>query len=283
MAHLEHGRLTTYVNSRCRCARCTAAAREYGRRRARLRAYGQLEELVPVETVATHLTWLTTHGLGSRQIALLAHVSRPTVDGILNPSTPRRGVTPRVASAILAVLPGLDYYADNALICGVGTQRRLQALMVLGWPLAEIQRATGTSALHRCLTRAQVTARLARLIRDFYEAHWSAGPVAAHIPHASIARTRARAQRAGWLPPLAWDDDLLDDPTAAGDPAAVRPAPNGVRIHLEDVEFLAVHGASWDEVQTRTGACRNSIEVACARAGRPDLVARVTNNRRVAA
>ena len=79
------------------------------------------------------------------------------------------------------------------------------------------------------------------------------------------------------------DDDRLDDPTAAGDPAAVRPAPAGVRIHLEDVEFLAVHGASWDEVQTRTGACRNSIEVACARAGRPDLVARITNNRRVAA
>jgi len=159
---LEHGLLTTYVNRRCHCASCTGAAREYGRRRARLRAYGRLEELVPLETVATHIKWLAAQGLGSRQIAHLANVSRPTVDEITSPSGPRRGVTPRVASAILAVLPGLDSCADKPLVPAAGTQRRLQALMVLGWPLAEIQRATAAAALHKCMTRAQVTARLAR-------------------------------------------------------------------------------------------------------------------------
>ncbi len=281
---LEHGLLTTYVNRRCHCASCTGAAREYGRRRARLRAYGRLEELVPLETVATHIKWLAAQGLGSRQIAHLANVSRPTVDEITSPSGPRRGVTPRVASAILAVLPGLDSCADNALVPAAGTQRRLQALMVLGWPLAEIQRATAAAALHKCMTRAQVTARLARAVRDFYDTNWDRDPATRpHIPAASITRTQSRAARAGWLPPLAWDDDTIDDPSSTPDPGALRPTGAGVRVYLEDVEFLAHQGATWEEIEARTGACRNSIEISCGRADRRDLVARITSNRRVAA
>ena len=47
--------------------------------------------------------------------------------------------------------------------------------------------------------------------------------------------------------------------------------------------MLARLGATWPEVQARTGARRHSIETACARAGRRDLAARITSNRRVAA
>lgn len=80
-----HGVLDTYVNHGCRCAACTKASREYGRRRARLRAYGQLEELVPLEQVAAHIAWLSTQGVGSRQIAQLANVGRMTVEQVTRP------------------------------------------------------------------------------------------------------------------------------------------------------------------------------------------------------
>ena len=161
-----HGVLDTYVNHGCRCAACTKASREYGRRRARLRANGQLEELVPLEQVAAHIAWLSTQGVGSRQIAQLANVGRMTVEQVTRPSSYRRGVTPRVAAAILAVRPTLDALADSALTPSAGTQRRLQALMVLCWSLSPTQRTTGTSPLPRCLSRDTVTAKLAPQLRD---------------------------------------------------------------------------------------------------------------------
>lgn len=279
-----HGVLDTYVNHGCRCAACTKASREYGRRRARLRAYGQLEELVPLEQVAAHIAWLSTQGVGSRQIAQLANIGRMTVEQVTRPSSYRRGVTPRVAAAILAVRPTLDALADSALTTSAGTQRRLQALMVLGWSLSQIQRATGTSALHRCLTRETVTAKLAREVRDFYDAHWTSSPKADR-PHAqtAITRTRLRAEKAGWLPPLAWDDDTIDDPNLPAPVHARRPAKSWQRIYVDDVAELAALGATWAELEHRVGACRNSIEIALTRAGRTELIGRITSNRWVAA
>lgn len=279
-----HGVLDTYVNHGCRCLPCSSASAEYARRRPRLRAYGRLEELVPVETVATHLTWLSTQGVGWEQAATLAGVGRTTIEQILHPTGHRRGVTPRVASAVMAVLPTLDDLADAALTAAAGTRRRLQALMVLGWSLTQIQRACGLSALGRCLTRELVTARTARAVRDFYGSHWADTP-AAIDPRAQavIDRTRARAERAGWLPPLAWDDDTIDDPDAPAPVHARRPARSWQRIYVEDVAELATQGATWAELEHRVGACRNSIEVALTRAGRSELIGRITSNRWVAA
>ena len=284
MDPLDHGRLTTYVNQRCRCIPCSRAAREYARSRYRLRAYGRPPQLVALDELVSHLTWLSGHGIGWEQVAALAGLSRSTVSAILYPDHRRRGVTPRVAAAILAVLPSMDNAADAALIDATGTQRRLGALMLQGYTLTAIQEDLGVTALGRILTRERVTARVARAVRHYYDTHW-ATPAVAQSTHAAgiIARTIARAEATGCLPAMAWDEDLIEDPTSTPDRCAVRPAAAGVRIYLEDVEFLATQGATWDEIETRTGACRNSIEIACARADRRDLVARITSNRRVAA
>lgn len=281
---LVHGTISTYVNRRCRCLECAAESRTYARERYRLRALGLVVELVDVEQVRTHVQWLSGHGIGWEQVAQLAGVGRSTVWWILRPTAPRRGVTPRVAEAILGVLPTLDNAADGALVDAAGTQRRLQALMLNGHTLSAVQLATGTSALGRILTRDTVTARIARLVRAYYDRSWDRPPTI-RTPHEAglVARTQARARRDGFLPALAWDDDTLDDPTATPEEGSVRPPQPGVRIHLEDVEDLARFGAAWAEVEQRIGACRNSIEVACGRAGRHDLVARITSNRWVAA
>lgn len=279
-----HGQLTTYVNDRCRCPLCSAASRDYACDRYRQRAYGRIPALVPVAEVADHLRWLSLHGIGWERAADLTGLAHSTVSAILYPYRRRRGITPRVAQLILDLLPTMDNAAAAALISAAGTQRRLGALMLQGHTLTAIQFAAGRTDLGRVLTRDQVTAATARAVRDYYDLHWStpAIPTSAHAA-GIIARTIARAEAAGYLPALVWDDERLDDPTATPDRTRLRTSTPRTRIHLEDIEFLARHGATWDEIQDRTGAIRNSVEVACDRAGRKDLVARITSNRRVAA
>jgi hypothetical protein len=279
-----HGLLTTYVHRRCRCERCRAASRAYCRNRSRLRAYGRSPSLVPVEVVAAHIRLLAAHGIGWEQIGDLAGVGRTTVSEIAHPAGRRRGVTPAVAGAILRVRPSLDNAADSALVPAAGTRRRLQALMLAGHTLTGIAAAIGSSSLGRVLTRDRITARIARGVRDYYHTHWDLPPhLSTPTQRAMAARTRARAARAGFLPALAWDDDTLDDPAAAPDRAALRMPARQVRVHLEDVEYLAVLGAAWEEVQARTGACRRTVERSCLRSARPDLVHRITSNRWAAA
>ena len=283
MRNLEHGQLTAYVRDRCRCIPCVTAYRRYARDRTRLRAYGRLPQMVNAAEVIDHLRWLASHGVGWERAATLAGLPRSTVSSILYKAG-RRTVTPRVAHAILAVVPTMDTAAPAALIDAVGTRRRLGSLMLRGHTLTAMARAAGVPDLRRVLTRDQVTARTARAVRGLYDHWWASPAIAVTADEAGIiARTVARAQADGFLPAMAWDDDLLDDPTAEPDLTRIRPPTSHSRIYLEDLEFLASHGATWEEVTERTGTVRNSVEIACARAGRADLARRISSNRRVAA
>ena len=107
--------------------------------------------------------------------------------------------------------------------------------------------------------------------------------VQGHHAQTAITRTRLRAEKAGWLPPLAWDDDTIDDPNLPAPVHARRPAKSWQRIYVDDVAELAALGATWAELEHRVGACRNSIEIALTRAGRTELIGRITSNRWVAA
>lgn len=100
----------------------------------------------------------------------------------------------------------------NAHVLGVpmvvpslGSQRRIRALMALGWTEALIGAEMGfvtPSTIRGALRNATVTARTADRIAEVYERlSMRQGP---------SARTRMLAQRKGWLPPLAWDN--IDDP-----------------------------------------------------------------------
>ena len=282
--HLAHGKLTTYVNRRCRCTECTAASSAYSREMYRRRAYGLVIEL-DRRRAGTHpreVVGRPRHRMGAGRALGRGGPPHRRPGPSAHPPAPWRD--PSSGRGHLRGMPTLDNAAAGALIDAAGTQRRLQALMLAGHTLTTIQAATGTSALGRVLVRDTVTARIARLVRDYYDAHWDHVPTG-QTPHAAglIARTQTRARREGFLPALAWDDDTIDDPTAVGEDGSVRGPDTAVRIHLEDVEDLARFGATWPEVEHRIGACRNSIEVACGRADRRDLVARISSHRRVAA
>jgi hypothetical protein len=99
---------------------------------------------------------------------------------------------------------------NRRLIDNTGYRRRLQALQALGWTLQAIADRMGEpSTSHICYAAnrsRKVTRKRDQAMRAVYEElSMTLGP---------SDRARAHAERQGWPPPLAWDDDTIDDPAA---------------------------------------------------------------------
>lgn len=99
------------------------------------------------------------------------------------------------------------------LVPAIGTRRRIQALMAIGWSQPELsvrlgRGATGSLGPLLWSNQTRVTRDLARLTARVYD---QLADTPATGPRANLVRNRAR--RRGWLPPLWWDDDTIDDPT----------------------------------------------------------------------
>lgn len=90
-----------------------------------------------------------------------------------------------------------------------GFRRRVDALRRLGWPLSELATRIGTtkSTLSQSMrVTNHVTLDRHMAMMDLYrELSDRPGP---------NTRTRLRAERLGYPPPIAWDDDTIDDPQA---------------------------------------------------------------------
>lgn len=215
---IDHGTLTGYKIRACRCEHCTGAQTRYNARRARLIAYGQWQPFVDAAPVRDHVRAIQEQGLGWKRVAALAGVSPSTISKILYGDTgrgmaPSKRVRPETAAAILAVRADLDTLSVAVSIDAVGTQRRMQALAALGWSLSEQARRLGRTVANyaQILKRDRVSVRTARDVRALY-AELSMMPPVAQWPGNGVIRARNEARRRGWLPPLAWDDDLIDLP-----------------------------------------------------------------------
>lgn len=103
-------------------------------------------------------------------------------------------------------------------IPSVGTRRRLEALQTLGWSLRDLSRKLGChpDRLSVMLVKQDgVSPRNATRIAAMYDQLWDKpAPTRTTGQRISASRTIARAQRLGFIPPLAWDDDEIDDPAA---------------------------------------------------------------------
>lgn len=111
---------------------------------------------------------------------------------------------------------------------GTGTRRRIRALVANGWDLQRLADRLGVSkcALSQVAnSRRRVQATTATRIRVLYDQ-------LADIPGPSSS-ARIRARKRGWLPPIWWDDETLDDP--AHEP----PVEDGPR-HRDDVDPVVV-------------------------------------------
>jgi hypothetical protein len=158
-----------------------------------------------------------------------------------------------------------------------GTRRRLQALAARAWSPGAIERESGVPArlIQRDLDKtANLPPWLARTVATAYDRLWNREPsTATAADRQAAAEASARAERDGWAPPMAWDDDLIDLPDAQ--PATGwRPRPTTrrkARDLVEDAEFVRKYGmrdANMYEIATRLGVKRDRLDQAYARARR---------------
>jgi len=104
---------------------------------------------------------------------------------------------------------------------GIGAQRRVRALIARGWSPKAVEHATGLSAASiRCVladpqsTSSEVAVAVART----YDQLWDTEPPRrAAAERAAAEAHREHAERRGWPPPMAYDDDTVDLPE--GDPS----------------------------------------------------------------
>lgn len=196
----------------CGHLECRLAWNAYEQNRKRQIAYGRWQPYVDASPVRDHVLWLIEKGVplkNLRPIYPTVHVlvyGRPA-DG-QKPTTKMRK---EAAEALLAVQPTLDMLGERARIDAAGAHRRIRGLCALGWTLAEQARRMGASAfrIRQVLAEDTVTVGFFLRVRDLYD------ELSMVCPEGQYARkTRRWAEGQGWLPPLAWDDELIDVPDA---------------------------------------------------------------------
>lgn len=251
-----------------------ARTRSYRRRRAA----GQTAT-VDAAVVRSHVEALREQGVTLRRIAAVSGVTRPTLYALMvgQPSKglpPTRRVTHGVAQRVLAVtvqdaalpVPDLDTLSDLARVNAVGPRRRVHALVALGWSMQQCADRLGIARRQLqdvLLVGDQVSARTARAIRDLYDALcWSTPPTSTRWQRSAVTRSRALARARGWAPPLAWDDDSIDDPAAVPDLGA---APLSV-VDLGDDEHLRLSGVPDEQIAARMGVSLDGLQTARRRA-----------------
>jgi hypothetical protein len=145
-----------------------------------------------------------------------------------------------------------------------GTIRRLEALQAIGWPLALISETSGVNAEEIRHNRGPwVQAVQAAAIRDTYaRISDRRGP---------SSRTSIRAAKLGYLGPIHWDDDTIDNATVS--PLEL-PRPKKAEAIVEDVDFLIGTGRSLHEISERLGRPWPTIARRLYRYGRHDLIAK---------
>lgn len=200
------------------------AKARWQRRRRRLIAYGQWQPFTDAQPVRDHVEAIrAATGMSLKNLAAAADVTVATLDNLLYGGSrfpAARQMRTESAIKLLAYWPTLDDYPDKAVIDGTGTRRRMQALAAIGWPANATHEQIGFLSLRsveKLRYSTNVTALTARTVRDVYAATPAGGAEEHGIPPWLAERCRAYAARLGWAPPVAWDDDTIEDPVAIPD------------------------------------------------------------------
>ncbi|TYK45190.1 sigma-70 family RNA polymerase sigma factor [Actinomadura decatromicini] len=262
----EHGTLGAAKIDGCNCDACRAADRRYMNRRYRLMAYGQWQPYVDAAPVRDHVRRLQEFGVGWMTVARLSGVPRGSMSKLLYGDGPRgmapsKRVRPATAAALLAIEPSMDVLADGAMVDGTGTRRRMQALVAIGWPQARLAERLGVDRtnLNKALRGDMpVRCRTARAARALYDELWDEPPPAdGHREKIASNRARNYARDRGWVPPLAWDDDTIDDPAAVPDVGAETSRQDAL---FENCEELLRQGFTLRQVAERLGVAESYLQ-----------------------
>ena len=104
-----------------------------------------------------------------------------------------------------------ETWTDGRFPSSVGVVRRLQALHTVGWSRNQLAQRLGCTrrALDRYSEAINVLAATHERIGALYDELWNVTPTGPRVQ-----ATKNWAARSGFVPPLAWDDDEIDDPNA---------------------------------------------------------------------
>jgi len=140
--------------------------------------------------------------------------------------------TSQVAEAIIASAP----WPTAGRLPSTGVRRRLRALAAIGWTLDALHARSGIpmmtlSAVRSGRVETVQAANHARIRVLYDDLSMTPGP-------SVVARDVARAQR--WAPPLGWDEETIDDPTAT-------PVGVGRDRGLDEERLAALVAAGWSD------------------------------------
>ena len=183
------------------CAACIEAHRDYHRE---YRRKNRIPRLVSAERARRHLEDLVGEGSTLRAISERTGISHTTLKDILKGRTIIQAHTSRL------ILAAPIAYGER--IPAAGTNRRVRALNAIGWSNGHLGKRLG-------VTRDRVA--------QYANAEWVERPTASRIARlydelsmipGPSARSRTWAAKRGYMPPLAWDDESIDDPAAWASP-----------------------------------------------------------------
>jgi hypothetical protein len=204
---VQHGTLTCYARG-CRHPDCRRAAWRHNKE-LRVRVLRGEPRLIDAARMREHVEQLLAAGMSFRAISLAAGwKSRNALDEALK----RNRVLPRTFNRVMAVTPDSDQ-RPTTYIDATGARRRLQALAAIGWDsrtlAARLRQKHPTTVQHvrsgrQPRLRRSTAAKIAALFDELWD---QPGP---------SDRARLDAAQRRWAPPMAWDDESIDDP-------AVRP------------------------------------------------------------
>jgi hypothetical protein len=202
---------------------------------------------VPAERAREHVQALRTLGWTYVQIAERAGTST---------WVPHRAATGQTRwlwmdrEAALLSVP-LEPRASHRGVESTGTRRRVQALAWMGWPCREVASRADTtqrSLATLILPHRRISFALAQRVADVYaDLSGTRGP----------SKTAAgKARGAGFAPPLAWDEDTIDDPAAVPNFGEVE---RGAVVVDEEAKHLLGFGISRHEVARRLSVSEERI------------------------
>lgn len=217
--HKHGANATCWGNAahKCRCDECREAQRIRMLRRRKNIAYGRHQGVLPATTVRDHVNELRAAGWRAWQIGEASGVSEHMVFRVSVHEDAR--LKAGNAERLLAVRVDDERPAERASArqCSIGTRRRLQALAVIGYSFADVARHVDMEPRYmgRIMTAGFVYETTRAKVSRAYDDLWDKPRVGRDASERYlIRRTKARAVAHGWVPPLAWDDDTIDDPAA---------------------------------------------------------------------
>lgn len=225
--------------------------------RKRRMALGEWKGKVPAGPAVAHLARLQASGLNINRIMRITGLPERT----LREMPKRTMLWSTTAEKVLAIDPTTSIVEGEppaGLLPVIGTRRRLQSLVAIGYTHVGLARRLGltVAGLDRLvldshsLASDQVrvaTARKADMLwRELQHVH-------PKRTHASVA-ARKRANARGWAVPFAWDEDAIDNPNAE---PQLPEDPDGA--WFDDYRELRALGLTNDHIAERWGLQRESL------------------------